>query len=189
MTAMTIAKPMPGIAPRTATPAKQTIDSQNSQRWMRKIRTRSVISIKPIAEAITTAANAAVGRCCSRLGAANSSSATVSAPTTPVNCVWAPAASATGVRDALLLIGKPLKKSSGQIGRPKTNHFLIGVDMRTGSRSIGARKDAGVGERHHRDRETSDQNRDDIGMGDPWDRECRQALGKRTQHRHVRTRG
>ena len=35
MTAITIAKPMPGIAPRTATPTKQTIESQNSQRWMR----------------------------------------------------------------------------------------------------------------------------------------------------------
>ena len=32
---------------------------------------------------------------------------TASAPTTPVSCVLAPAASATGVRDELLLIGKP----------------------------------------------------------------------------------
>ena len=46
---------------------------------------RSVTSIKPMAEAITTAANAAAGKCWSRLGAANSSSATASAPTTPVN--------------------------------------------------------------------------------------------------------
>ena len=38
MTAITIARPMPGIAPSTATPTVQTIDSQNSQRWMRKIR-------------------------------------------------------------------------------------------------------------------------------------------------------
>ena len=74
---------------------------------MRKIRTRSVISIRPIAEAMTTAANAALGRSRSRFGAASSNSATTSAPTTPVNCVRAPAASATGVRDALLLIGKP----------------------------------------------------------------------------------
>ena len=35
MTAITIARPMPGIAPSTATPTVQTIDSQNSQRWMR----------------------------------------------------------------------------------------------------------------------------------------------------------
>jgi len=34
MTAIAIAKPMPGIAPKTATPRKQTMDSQNYQRWM-----------------------------------------------------------------------------------------------------------------------------------------------------------
>ena len=34
-------------------------------------------------------------------------SATATAPTTPVSCVFAPAASATGVRDELLLIGNP----------------------------------------------------------------------------------
>ena len=32
---MTIARPMPGITPNTATPAKQTTESQNSQRWIR----------------------------------------------------------------------------------------------------------------------------------------------------------
>ena len=32
MTAATIASAMPGIAPNTATPARQPIDSQNSQR-------------------------------------------------------------------------------------------------------------------------------------------------------------
>ena len=107
MIAITTAKPIPGIAPKTATPKKQTIDSQNSQGWMRKIRIRSVISNKPIAEAITTAANAAEGKFCSRFGATNKSSATLNAPTTPVNCVRAPAASATGVREELLLMGKP----------------------------------------------------------------------------------
>ena len=35
ITARTIAIPMPAIAPNTATPAMQTIDSQNSQFWMR----------------------------------------------------------------------------------------------------------------------------------------------------------
>ena len=62
MTAITIARPMPGMAPRTATPTKQTIESQNSQRWIRKIRTRSVTSIKPIAEAMTTAAKRGGGQ-------------------------------------------------------------------------------------------------------------------------------
>ena len=73
----------PGMAPSTATPMKQTIDSQNSQRWIRKIRRRSVTSIKPIAEAMTTAAKAVVGKCSRRFGAATSSKATTSAPTMP----------------------------------------------------------------------------------------------------------
>ena len=42
MTAMTMAMPMPGITPNTATPTKQTMDSQNSHCWMRKMRRRSV---------------------------------------------------------------------------------------------------------------------------------------------------
>ncbi len=56
---------------------------------------------------MTTAASALLGRYRSRFGAVNNSAATASAPTTPVSCVLAPAASATGVRDELLLIGKP----------------------------------------------------------------------------------
>src|SRR6516164_8201399 len=76
---------------------------------MRKIRIRSVTSNKPIAEAMTTAAKAAAGRCRSRFGTTNNSRATTTAPMTPVNCVRAPAASATGVREELLLIGKPEK--------------------------------------------------------------------------------
>jgi hypothetical protein len=74
---------------------------------MRKIRPKSVTSIRPMAEAITTAANALEGRCRRRSGATSSSRATLSAPTTPVSWVLAPAASATGVRDELLLMGKP----------------------------------------------------------------------------------
>ena len=56
------------------------------------MRRKSLISNKPIAEAITTAANALVGRFFSKSGAATKSSATANAPTTPVICVRAPAA-------------------------------------------------------------------------------------------------
>ena len=99
--------PTPWMAPKTATPAKHTIDSQNSQRSILNSRLRSLISNRPIADEMTTAANAAVGTCLRRSGANNRSRATMSAPTTPVSWVLEPAASATGVRDELLLIGKP----------------------------------------------------------------------------------
>ena len=42
-----------------------------------------------------------------------------SAPTTPVNCVLAPACSATGVRDELLLIENPWKKPAATLAAPR----------------------------------------------------------------------
>ena len=80
MTAMTIARPIPGIAPRTATP-------RPDRRWKARtptagwIRRRSSISNRPMAEAITTAARAALGRWRRRFGAIRISKATASAPT------------------------------------------------------------------------------------------------------------
>ena len=71
------------------------------------MRRRSETSIKPIVAAMTTAARRPRGRSWSSEGASNRSDATASAPTTPVSWVLAPAASATGVRDELLLMGKP----------------------------------------------------------------------------------
>src|SRR5678809_153420 len=72
-----------------------------------------------MAAAITTAASAAFGRFLNRVGAATIRSATISAPTTPVICVLAPAASATGVRDELLLIGNPWKKPAARLAAPR----------------------------------------------------------------------
>ena len=41
------------------------------------------------------------------------------APTMPVSCVFAPADSATGVRDALLLIEKPWKNPAATLAAPR----------------------------------------------------------------------
>ena len=83
------------------------------------MRRRSANSNRPMADAITTAASALFGRCCSRSGANTSSSATASAPTTPVSCVLAPAASATGVREELLLIEKPWNSPPARLAAPR----------------------------------------------------------------------
>ncbi|MNT49949.1 hypothetical protein D3C72_1868340 [compost metagenome] len=72
-----------------------------------------------MADAMTTAASALVGRFFSRSGAATSSRATASAPTTPVSWVLAPAASATGVRDELLLTAKPWKNPAARLAAPR----------------------------------------------------------------------
>src|SRR5262245_59237140 len=135
MTAITIARPMPGKGPAIATPAKQTIDNQNSQRWMRWTRRRSATSIRPIAAAITTAASAVSGTYASQGGATTSNSAIANAPTTPVSCVRAPAASATGVRDELLLIGMPWKNPAARLAAPRPTISWFGS---TGSRMRAA---------------------------------------------------
>ena len=71
------------------------------------MRRKSEISKRPIADAITTAASAVLGSERRTCGAKISRSAIMTALTTAVSCVLAPAASATGVRDELLLIGNP----------------------------------------------------------------------------------
>jgi hypothetical protein len=58
-----------------------------------------------------------------------------SAPTTPVSCVRAPAASATGVREALLLIGMPWKKPLARFATPRPTISWSGS---TGVRSRAA---------------------------------------------------
>ena len=82
------------------------------------MRLRSAISNSPSADAITTAASAVCGRFLSSDGATSSKTLTATAPTTPVSCVLAPAASATGVRDELLLMGKPWKNAAARFAMP-----------------------------------------------------------------------
>ncbi|MNR61789.1 hypothetical protein D3C85_1836340 [compost metagenome] len=72
-----------------------------------------------MAEAITTAARALLGRCWSRSGASSSNRETPSAPNTPVSWVFEPDASATGVRDELLLMGKPWKSPVARLAAPR----------------------------------------------------------------------
>ncbi|MNL54151.1 hypothetical protein D3C87_1774580 [compost metagenome] len=83
------------------------------------MRRRSVISIRPMADAMTTAARALLGKSRSRSGASTNNSATANAPTTPVIWVFAPAASATGVRDELLLMANPWNKPAARLATPR----------------------------------------------------------------------
>ena len=83
------------------------------------MRRRSLNSNRPMAAAITTAARALAGRCLSRSGPNSSNSATPSAPNTPASWVRAPAASATGVRDELLLTGMPWNIEVARLAMPR----------------------------------------------------------------------
>ena len=80
-----------------------------------------------MAEAITTAARAVLGRFCSRLGAKTSSRAMTTAPVTPVSWVLEPADSATGVREELLLIEKPWKKPAPRLAEPRPIISWLGL--------------------------------------------------------------
>ncbi len=61
--------------------------------------------------------------------------------------------------------------------------------MHAGSRRVGAGEDARVGERYQGDGAPSNQNRDDVRIGNPRDRERRQASREGAQDRHVSARG
>jgi hypothetical protein len=53
------------------------------------------------------------------------------APTSGVSCVRAPAEMATGVRDALLLIGKPWNRPAARLAAPRaTNSWLASTTSR-----------------------------------------------------------
>ena len=76
-----------------------------------------------------------------------------------------------------------LEKSGGQIGRPKSHHLLVGVDVSSGPRRVGTRQHAGVSERYQGHRAAADQDGCEIGVSDPRDGERGQALGKRAKDR------
>ena len=86
--------------------------------------------MSPIAEAITTVASAGVGRCCRRSGAPTNNTVTPGAPTTPVSWVFAPDASATGVREDLLLIGYPRKNPASRLAAPSPIISWLGLTGR-----------------------------------------------------------
>ena len=76
---------------------------------------------------MTTAASAVVrAGSAAGCGASTRSSAIATAPTTPVSWVRAPAASATGVRDELLLIGKPWKNPAARLAAPRPTISWLG---------------------------------------------------------------
>jgi len=98
--------------------------SSERRTWYR--RRTAAGSTSPIAAVITTAPRIGWGRLRSAPGATTSSRAMVAAPTRGVSCVRAPAAMATGVRDALLLTGKPWKAPAARLAAPRAISSWLG---------------------------------------------------------------
>ncbi len=93
---------------------------------MRHSRTRPLTSTSERQAVMTTAARAAVGRLVVMPGTKTSMTAMAMAPTTPVSWVRAPADSATGVREALLLMGKPCTKPVAMLAAPSATSSWSG---------------------------------------------------------------
>ena len=107
------------MTPTNATPTNVAIDSQNSPEPIRHSRATDRTSISDRPAEMTTAARVVDGRSASSAGSATSMMAMAIAPMTEVSWVCAPAASATGVRDELLLIGIPEKNPVARFAAPR----------------------------------------------------------------------
>ena len=106
----------PRMTPTTATPRKHTIDNTNSRR-RRWCRGDDAIDSTSESRRDDDCREGAEGRFLRRL-AQHQQHAIPPAPTTPVTCVFAPAYSATGVRDELLLIANPWNNPAATLAAP-----------------------------------------------------------------------
>ena len=85
-----------------------------------------------------------------------------SAPTTDVSWVCAPAASATGVRDALLLIGIPENSPVARFAAAERDELAVLVDLLAAPDRERPRQDARVGRGDERDPERRRDEREDV---------------------------
>jgi hypothetical protein len=138
-----------------------------------------------MAEEMTTAAKAAVGKLLSSPDPKSRSRVTDKAPTTPVSWVLAPDASATGVRDELLLMGKPWKNPAARFCGAKSYQFLVGIHNRFRFRSIDTRQYAGIGKSNQRYRATAYDHVLQVSPAEPWQPKGRQSLRKLAQYFHT----
>jgi hypothetical protein len=109
---------IPGSTPSSATPAKATSASVNSTRRCFHSRVIPGRSASESDAVMTTAARAGWGRFRNSPGRATMRTTISTAPTTPVSCVRAPARSATAVREALVLTGKPWNNPAARLAVP-----------------------------------------------------------------------
>ena len=103
--------------------------------------------------AITTAARAGWGRFRRSPGTATKMSTMAPAPTRPATCVFAPACSATAVREPLVLTGNPWNSPAATLSSADSDHLLVPVDPVAGAGRERRCRGDGVRERHEHDAE------------------------------------
>ena len=147
------------------------------------MRRRSVISIRPIAEAMTTAASAVFGRCCSSVGREQQQQRDRQRADHAGQL--GAGACRLGHRGARRTAAdrEALEETGGEVGDAKTHHLLVRVDRRAQARRIGPRKHARVGERDQRDGEAAGDDRTrGSSRGDQRQPRRGQALRQRAEH-------
>jgi hypothetical protein len=117
---------MPTSTPSRATPENAASQRTNSERRTRYRRRTPTTSIRPMAAVMTIAASIGRGRSLRAPGAATSSTAMATAPTSGVSWERAPAATATGVREALLEMAKPWKRPAARLAAPRARSSWLG---------------------------------------------------------------
>ena len=132
---------------------------------MRHARRSQVTSISEITATVTTPARALVGRSRVIPGSETRITAIAAAPTTPVSCVRAPAASAAGVRDELLERGKPWNSPAAAFAAPRATSSWFWSTRSPSRRRVAPREDARVREGNDRDAHGSEQERPQVAEG------------------------
>ena len=125
---------MPGSTPRRTTPRNAAIDSRNS---VRRRCQSSIVAGRSASEreaAITTAARVGWGRLRSSPGNEQEHQCDRECTHEPVSCVFAPACSATAVREPLVLTGKPWKRPAAMFAAPMPTISCVPVDLLAGPR-------------------------------------------------------
>ena len=127
---------------------------------------------------ITTAARAAVGRLVVMPGMKTSMTAMASGADDARQLRFAPADSATGVRELLLLTGKPWDKPVAMLAAPRATSSWLGSRRLPAAPGHRPREDAGVGHRDEGDGGGAGNDRSMSPSGNDGRLERRQPLGR-----------
>ena len=83
-----------------------------------------------------------------------------------MTCVFAPACSATAVREPLVLTGKPWKRPAADVRGADPDHLLVAVDLLAGSGGEHRCRRDRVGQGDERDAERATDQEREIGEAD-----------------------
>ena len=138
MIAMTTASPMPGMTPNTATPTKQTIESQNSQRWIPEDAPEIPVLEQADRRGDDDGRQSAARQALQKIGREHQQRRNANSPDDSGQLRPRAGGVGYGSPRGTAADRKPLEQTGGEIGGAQANHLLIRIDPRTGPRRIRA---------------------------------------------------